>query len=99
MAMPKPKPRPDANRYEYGDDLKNRLGQLSGLGMEFIVALLVMGGIGYCIDRWVTHTPPWGMVIGGGVGLVLGCYKFVRDANAANRASVKEAAERREHRP
>jgi F0F1-type ATP synthase assembly protein I len=99
MALPKRKTPTDPSRYEYGDELKERLGQLSGLGMEFIVAILVVGGAGYAIDRWVTHTAPWGMVIGGAIGLVVGCYKFVRDANAANRASVREASERRERRP
>ena len=102
MANPSPNPSrdpsPEHKKYEYGDDLKGLLGQLSGLGMEFVVALLVCGGIGYSIDRWVTHTRPWGMVIGGVIGLAVGCYKFIRDANAANRASMAEAAEQRQHR-
>jgi F0F1-type ATP synthase assembly protein I len=66
--------------------------------MEFIVALLVCGGIGYAIDRWVTHSAPWGMLVGGVIGLGVGCYKFVRDATAANRASMAESAERKRDR-
>jgi F0F1-type ATP synthase assembly protein I len=56
--------------------------QMAGLGVEFIVAILILGGLGYWLDgRWGTR--PWLMVIGGAAGFALGMWHMVRAAMKA----------------
>ncbi|HLL90926.1 MAG TPA: AtpZ/AtpI family protein [Tepidisphaeraceae bacterium] len=54
--------------------------RLTGVGIEFIVAVLLFGGLGYLADRWL-GTRPWMMVVGGGLGFAVGLYMLVRAAN------------------
>ena len=58
--------------------------RLAAVGFEFIVAVLMFGGIGYLIDR-KAGTGPWLMVVGFGVGFAVGLYLLVRTANRSFR--------------
>lgn len=65
-----------------GDDSKGSATwfALSGLGMEFLAALAVPGGVGWWLDsRW--HTSPWLLLIGIAVGFAVGLYIMIRASN------------------
>ncbi len=56
-------------------------GQLKymGLGFEFAGAIIVMTLMGLFVDRqWATE--PWGLLIGGVVGIVCGMYVLLKAA-------------------
>lgn len=42
-----------------------------------IGAIILLGGLGYVIDRW-QGTAPWGLVIGLMVGLLVGFYQLAK---------------------
>ncbi len=66
-----------------GDEPGDLLGQwykLAGVGMEFFVALLVPGAIGFWLDH-VLNTRPWLMIGGGLFGFAVGLYLLIKAAN------------------
>ena len=54
--------------------------KLTGVGVEFIVAVLMFGGIGWWIDS-KAGTTPWLMLVGFALGFATGLYLMVRAAN------------------
>lgn len=54
--------------------------RMTGVGFEFIVAVLLFGGIGWFIDDRL-GTVPWFMIAGGGFGFAVGLYILIRTAN------------------
>ncbi len=58
--------------------------RLAGMGLEFAGAVLVLGGIGYLIDRWL-GSEPWGMLAGTLLGFAGAMYNLIREALNANR--------------
>ena len=53
--------------------------RLTGLGIEFIAAVLLGLGLGYLIDR-AANTAPWFFLIGGGLGFTAGLFILIRAA-------------------
>lgn len=43
------------------------------LGLNFMVSILLCGGVGYGVDRWLGSLP-WGMLIGFVLGFCAGLY-------------------------
>lgn len=54
-------------------------GRLAGLGFEFAVAVLMLGGLGYWLDS-LLGTKPWFLIVGFGVGFGLGLWLMIRAA-------------------
>jgi F0F1-type ATP synthase assembly protein I len=54
-----------------------RAGPAAGASYTLIGAIILLGGIGYAIDRW-QGTSPWGLLGGLGLGLVVGFYELAR---------------------
>ena len=52
---------------------------MTGLGLEFIVAVAVMGAIGWYADKKF-DTSPWFLLVGGGVGFTVGLWNVIRVA-------------------
>jgi len=52
-------------------------GPVAGVGYALIGAILVLGGIGYAIDRW-QDTSPWCLLGGLGLGLIVGFYEVAK---------------------
>ena len=41
------------------------------------IAILVLGGIGYAVDKW-QGTAPWGLIIGLALGMIVGFYDLIK---------------------
>jgi len=54
-----------------------RAGPAAGASYTLIGAIILLGGIGYTIDRW-RGTSPWGILGGLLLGLVVGFYELAR---------------------
>jgi len=54
-------------------------GPAAAASYSLIGAIVLLGGIGYAVDRW-QGTAPWGLVIGLALGLVVGFYELVKTA-------------------
>ena len=52
-----------------------RAGPAAGAGYTLIGAILLLGGIGYAIDKWL-GTSPWFLVGGLMLGIVVGMYEL-----------------------
>jgi F0F1-type ATP synthase assembly protein I len=53
----------------------SRSGSAAAASYSLIGAIVVLGGIGYAVDRW-QETAPWGAFIGLMLGLVVGFYEL-----------------------
>lgn len=54
-----------------------RAGSAAGAAYTLVGGILVLGGIGYAIDRW-RDSSPWGLIIGLTLGVVVGFYDLVK---------------------
>jgi len=54
-----------------------RAGSAAGAAYTLVGGILVLGGIGYAIDRW-RDSSPWGLIIGLVLGVVVGFYDLVK---------------------
>ena len=57
----------------------NRAGPAATASYSLIGAIVVLGGLGYAVDRWL-GSAPWGAFIGLMLGLVVGFYELVKAA-------------------
>ena len=49
----------------------------AGAGYSLIGAIILLGGIGYGLDRW-QGTAPWGLFVGLTLGIVVGFYELAK---------------------
>jgi ATP synthase protein I len=54
-------------------------GAAAGASYTLVGAIIVLGGLGYAVDRW-QGSAPWGLLIGLGLGMVVGFYELVKTA-------------------
>ena len=54
-----------------------RAGSAAGASYTLVGGILVLGGIGYAIDKW-RDTSPWGLIIGLTLGIIVGFYDLVK---------------------
>jgi F0F1-type ATP synthase assembly protein I len=52
-----------------------RGGPAAAASYSLIGAIVLFGGVGYAVDRWLGWAP-WGLLTGLGVGLVVGFYQL-----------------------
>jgi F0F1-type ATP synthase assembly protein I len=55
------------------------------LALDPIYGMVGFGALGYAIDRWVVGSGQTWMIALGLTGLVVGFYRFIREAMALNR--------------
>jgi F0F1-type ATP synthase assembly protein I len=70
------------------------LGQLSTVGLSFVIALVLGFGGGYLLDGWL-GSRPWFSFIGFFLGLaagILNVYRVMQAVNAESRAAAAERA-------
>lgn len=63
------------------------LYRLATMGYELVLAIVVMGAIGYGLDWAIGRTKPWLLVAGLFLGVIAGLARFMREARAAVRGS------------
>ena len=52
-------------------------GPVAAASYTLVGGILLLGGIGYAVDRW-WGSAPWGLVIGLVLGIVVGFYEIIR---------------------
>lgn len=52
-------------------------GAAAGASYTLVGAVILLGGIGYTVDRW-QGSAPWGLLIGLMLGIVVGFYELVK---------------------
>lgn len=57
-----------------------RAAPAAAAAYSMVGALLLLGALGYGIDRWA-GTEPWGVLIGLLLGMVVGFYELVKSVN------------------
>lgn len=54
-----------------------RSGPVAAASYTLVGGILLLGGIGYAIDRW-QGTAPWFLLAGLGTGIIVGFYELVK---------------------
>jgi len=54
-----------------------RAGPAAGASYTLIGAIILLGGIGYCIDWW-RGTSPWGLLAGLMLGIIVGMWELAK---------------------
>jgi F0F1-type ATP synthase assembly protein I len=57
----------------------SRSGPAAGASYALIGAIVLLGGLGYALDRW-QDTSPWGTLGGLALGLIVGFYELIKVA-------------------
>jgi hypothetical protein len=56
------------------------LGRYGGVGIELVLAILILAGLGHWLDQRYGHGGSWGMAIGFFLGVAVGARNLVRIA-------------------
>lgn len=79
MAKTPSEPRSDSDKSVSDEDQARQWFAMAGIGTEFIVAVLLFGGLGWFLDgRW--STSPWLLLTGMAIGFAGGLYNMVKMA-------------------
>ena len=54
------------------------------MALNVVYGTIAFAAIGFAVD-YFAHTTPWGVVVGAILGLVVGTYRFIREALALSR--------------
>ncbi|HYS26564.1 MAG TPA: AtpZ/AtpI family protein [Vicinamibacterales bacterium] len=54
-------------------------GAAAAASYTLVGGIIVLGGLGYLLDRW-QGTGPWGLLIGLALGIIVGFYDLVKTA-------------------
>jgi F0F1-type ATP synthase assembly protein I len=55
----------------------SRSGAVAGASYTLVGAIILLGGIGYALDRW-QGTSPWFLVTGLALGIIVGFYELIK---------------------
>jgi hypothetical protein len=61
------------------------LGRYGGIGIELVLAMLILGAIGHWLDQRYWHGHDWGMTVGFFLGIAVGVRNLVRAARRMQR--------------
>ncbi len=68
--------------------------RLAGMGLQFAGGAIGFGALGWWIDTML-GSEPWGMLIGGSLGLIGGMYLLIKDALAAQKDAINRIQQRK----
>ncbi len=77
-----------------GEAERRRLWKLAGMGLEFAGAAIGLGALGWWIDGKL-GSEPWGMLIGGCLGVTGGMYLLIKEALQAQKESIRRIERKR----
>ena len=60
-------------------DNAENAGAAAGASYTLVGGIIVLGGIGYAVDRW-QGSAPWGLIVGLALGIIVGFYELVKAA-------------------
>lgn len=60
-------------------DNASNAGAAAGASYTLVGGIIVLGGLGYVVDKW-QGTSPWGLIIGLALGIIVGFYDLVKTA-------------------
>ena len=60
-------------------DNASNAGAAAGASYTLVGGIIVLGGLGYMLDKW-QGTGPWGLIIGLALGIIVGFYDLVKTA-------------------
>ncbi len=72
-----------------GDDESAALWRMSGLGFEFLSAVLALGAVGYGTD-YLLGSKPFGVIVGIACGFVVGLWRLVKVSKQSAKDSKKD---------
>lgn len=55
----------------------SRAGPAAAASYSLVGAIIVLGGVGYAVDRWLGSSP-WGVFVGLLLGVAVGFYELVK---------------------
>ena len=70
----------------------NELGRYGGIGIELVLSILILGGIGHWLDQRYWRGHDWGMTVGFLLGIAVGVRNLVRAAQRMQRDIEREEA-------
>jgi hypothetical protein len=70
----------------------NELGRYGGVGIELVLSILILGGIGHWLDQRYWRGHDWGMTVGFLLGIAVGVRNLVRAAQRMQRDIEREEA-------
>jgi len=62
------------------------------LALDPIYGMIGFGALGFAIDRWVVGTGRTWMIALGITGLIVGFYRFIREAMALNKEQTRSSS-------
>jgi F0F1-type ATP synthase assembly protein I len=66
-----------AKSFQYMQESIRKAGPAASAGYVLVGAILLLGGIGYLIDRWA-DTSPWFLMGGLMLGIIVGFYELAK---------------------
>lgn len=66
-----------ARSLQYMQDSVRRAGPAASASYTLIGAIILLGGIGFAVDRW-QGTEPWFLLLGLTLGIVVGFYELAK---------------------
>jgi hypothetical protein len=63
----------------------NEIGRYGGVGIELVLAMLILGGVGHWLDQRYFGQKDYGMLVGGLLGVAVGVRNLVRVAKRMQR--------------
>ncbi len=80
-------PAPDRDqRFEDSSSGSSALGHAFRMSTEFVAGVIVGGGLGWLIDRWL-GTSPWGLIVFLMLGFLAGIYNVMKASGFLTRSS------------
>jgi ATP synthase protein I len=58
-------------------DNASNAGAAAGASYTLVGGIIVLGGLGYLLDKW-QGTGPWGLIVGLALGIIVGFYDLVK---------------------
>ncbi len=52
-------------------------GAVAGASYTLVGGIILLGGIGYAIDKW-RGSAPWGLIVGLALGIIVGFYELIK---------------------